>query len=313
MDLRRAGGRLAGTGRYRWRPRSGYAPACRYAAATSGSHSAATSAIATRAGAAPRRRCGNGAAPGIRVLGIESGDHALHGQCLVHRCGQTPKSCRSSGRPAPCRARRRSPRSASVRRCCRTPPARGPIRRCRCPARTARSRRRPRRPSPTTNRRAPAPVEHVARNAVRAARADQTGGELIEIGLADQHRARRPAGAAPPAHRVAGIGETRAGRGRRHPGDVDVVLHRERHAPQRAAARPLRLQSARRRARTASSGRRIIQIAGSAWARSAAMRRLRHLHRRQAATRAWSACSREARCRRISLNSGMTRRGAAPR
>ncbi len=63
------------------------------------------------------------------------------------------------------------------------------------------------------------------------------------------------------------------GRRGRQSGHVDVVLHRERHAPQARRPRRPSASSARAAARTAASGSRVIQIAGSACARSAAMAR----------------------------------------
>ncbi len=73
----------------------------------------------------------------------------------------------------------------------------------------------------------------VARNAVGRAHADQAGRELVEIGLADDDGA----GRAQPRHRggVAPrrVGEGRAGGGGRQAGDVDVVLHGDRHAVER--------------------------------------------------------------------------------
>ena len=88
-------------------------------------------------------------------------------------------------------------------------------------------------------------VEAVARHAVRRAHADQAGGELIEIGLADQNRA----GRAQPRYRGCvvrrHIGERRAtGRGGQA-GDVDIVLYRNGNAIQRKLRGILRAQSFR--------------------------------------------------------------------
>ena len=69
--------------------------------------------------------------------------------------------------------------------------------------------------------------------AIGAARADKTGRELVEIGLADQDRAR----VQQALHDEGGfggiIGEGRTGGGGRKPRDIDVVLDREGHAGQR--------------------------------------------------------------------------------
>ena len=76
-------------------------------------------------------------------------------------------------------------------------------------------------------------IEQVARRAVGRAHADQAGGELIEIGLADDD------GAGPPEPRDAGrvlarvVREGRAGGGGRQSRDVDIVLDRDRHAVER--------------------------------------------------------------------------------
>ena len=77
-------------------------------------------------------------------------------------------------------------------------------------------------------------IERVAARAVvRRPRADEPGGELVEVGLAHEHRARGEQlldhrGRA-PGH----VGELGAPGGGRHAGDVDVVLHRERHPRER--------------------------------------------------------------------------------
>ena len=85
-------------------------------------------------------------------------------------------------------------------------------------------------------------IERIARHAIGRAHADQAGGELVEVGLADDDGAGafepRDGGRVP-----AGIvGKRRAGGGRRQAGDVDVVLDRDRHAEQRPALRARRFQ-----------------------------------------------------------------------
>ena len=78
-------------------------------------------------------------------------------------------------------------------------------------------------------------IEQVARHAVGRAHADQAGGELIEVGLADDDRAGLPQ--ARDHGRVARglVGEGRTGRRGRQALDVDVVLDRDRNAVERAA------------------------------------------------------------------------------
>ena len=77
-------------------------------------------------------------------------------------------------------------------------------------------------------------IEQVARNAVGRAHALEPGGKLIEVGLADDDRARalepRDAGRVFIRH----IGEGGAGGGGRHPGDVDIVLDSHGDPVQRA-------------------------------------------------------------------------------
>ena len=113
-------------------------------------------------------------------------------------------------------------------------------RRCRCRARRAR-----RRAATTTAEPELEPplmrvgVAGAARPAVGRARADEAGGELVEVGLADADGAGgdqllRPRRRAPPA-----VGERRTGGGGRQPGDVDVVLDRERHTEQGQLGAPL--------------------------------------------------------------------------
>ncbi len=78
-------------------------------------------------------------------------------------------------------------------------------------------------------------IDGVQRHRMRRAHADEAGGELVEIGLAEHDGAglaqlRDDEGV---VCRV--IGEVRASRRGRHSGDVDIVLHRERNAPERPA------------------------------------------------------------------------------
>ena len=76
-------------------------------------------------------------------------------------------------------------------------------------------------------------VKRIAARAVRRTRAHQPGGELIEIGFADEHRA----GVEQTLHGVCGlrrlIGVRGTGRGGRATCDIDVVLDRKRHAVER--------------------------------------------------------------------------------
>ena len=100
--------------------------------------------------------------------------------------------------------------------------------------RNRRSRTRPARNQIGANR--------IDGNAIGRADADQTGGELVEIGLADDDGA----GRAQFCHRrriLRGrIGEGRAGRRGRQALRVDIVLHGNRHAIQRKRRRVLRGQ-----------------------------------------------------------------------
>ena len=76
-------------------------------------------------------------------------------------------------------------------------------------------------------------VERIARHPIGRAHADETGRELVEIGLADRDRA----GGAQPLHAgrvgLRRVGEGRARGGGRQAGDIDVVLDGERHAVER--------------------------------------------------------------------------------
>ena len=85
-------------------------------------------------------------------------------------------------------------------------------------------------------------IEQVARNAVGRAHADEAGGELVEIGLADDDGAGgfQPGDAGRVLARL--VGEGRAGGGGRQSLDVDIVLHRDRHAIEREAGIALRRQ-----------------------------------------------------------------------
>ena len=75
-------------------------------------------------------------------------------------------------------------------------------------------------------------IVDAARLAIGASRPHQAGGELVEVGLAHQDRARSDQ----PRHHLGRdrrrIGIGRTGRRGRQAGHVDIVLHRERHAGQ---------------------------------------------------------------------------------
>ena len=81
-------------------------------------------------------------------------------------------------------------------------------------------------------------VEWIARRAVGRARADEAGGELIEIGFANQNRP----GVEQPLHDCAadfgwGIGKFAASRGGGRSREIDIVLDRERDAVERLRRR----------------------------------------------------------------------------
>ncbi len=76
-------------------------------------------------------------------------------------------------------------------------------------------------------------IEYAAQHAVGTARADQTRGELIEVGLADYDRARPRQAFNDRSGALGPIGEFRTGRGRRKTCHIDIVLDRHRHAGQR--------------------------------------------------------------------------------
>ena len=80
-----------------------------------------------------------------------------------------------------------------------------------------------------------AAIERVARHAIGRAHADEPGGKLVEVGLADDDGARRLEArdqvASRPAHR-----QKRDSRPWWQARDVDVVLHRDRDAEERKVA-----------------------------------------------------------------------------
>ena len=103
-------------------------------------------------------------------------------------------------------------------------------------------------------------------HAIGRAYADEAGGELIEIGLADDDRAGRPQ----PRHtKGEACGASKRSPGRRRwcrAGGVDIVLDRERSrtsgCPQRPCRRGLRLPLS-----AAASSRRLMKRAGSSRSR----------------------------------------------
>jgi hypothetical protein len=76
-------------------------------------------------------------------------------------------------------------------------------------------------------------IEQIARNAIGRAHTDETGRELVEIGLAEDDRT----GRTQPRHgggvSCRAIAVSRARRRGRHALDVDIVLHRDRDAVKR--------------------------------------------------------------------------------
>ena len=79
-------------------------------------------------------------------------------------------------------------------------------------------------------------IESVPRHRIGRAHADQAGGELVEVGLADQQRAGGKRALDRGGAGLGRVGEGRTGgRGRQARG-VDVVLDGERDAPQRLGA-----------------------------------------------------------------------------
>ena len=174
-------------------------------------------------------------------------------QSMVGLAGTTPSVGRVPGAPF-------SPTTPHMRR--RAP---GRSRRCRCRARTctwpsATATAEPDEDPPGMS----AGSNGLRGRAVGRAGAHQAGGELVEVGLAHVERAGGlEPGRRPWPSRSRGAGRSgQAGRGDPS-GHVDVVLHRERHAPQRVAgARRVDQRLGRRRA-GASAGSTSIQIAGS--------------------------------------------------
>ena len=85
-------------------------------------------------------------------------------------------------------------------------------------------------------------ADRIDGDAVGRADADQTGRELVEIGLADDDGAGRAQFCDRRRILRGRIGESRAGRRGRQALRVDIVLHRDRHAIQRKRRRVLRGQ-----------------------------------------------------------------------
>ena len=103
-------------------------------------------------------------------------------------------------------------------------------------------------------------VEHLAAERAVAAllAVGDVGGELGQVDLAEDHRARRLAACATIVASLSGTecSSTIARRRRRHPGDVDVVLQQDRQPFERASdgVGPRRARSRRRRASLSASG-----------------------------------------------------------
>ena len=189
----------------------------------------------------PMTGCGGGSRRAPSAIGRENGSAsswpaitAIGPPGVVHRAGEHRDAVeRAAGRHhAP--GRHRADRRLQADDVVEARPARGPSPRCRCRARTPPARAPPPPPSPELD--PPGTmlgIDGVARHRIGRAHADQAGGELVEVGLADQQRA----GGEQPLHHVRvgvrRVGEGRAGGRGRQPGDVDVVLDGEGDAPQR--------------------------------------------------------------------------------
>ena len=174
---------------------------------------------------------------GIRVGVVIDGHHPADRQRLIHRAGEDRNRVdRPTGRHHPaCRDAadgRLQPHDIAQ-------PRRHPAGACGVGAKGERHNPRRHRTGRAGGRAARhiGRIEHVARHTIRAAHPHQPGGELVQIGLADQQRPRRQQ----MRHRrgvVAGrIGKRRTGRRGGQPCHVDIVLHRKRHPPKRATAR----------------------------------------------------------------------------
>ena len=101
-------------------------------------------------------------------------------------------------------------------------------------------------------------------DAVRRAHADQAGRELVEIGLAENERARRAQPRDGGRVLARPVGEGRARRRGRQAADVDVVLDRDRDAVERQRRVLPSAQAPAPRRRTSASSRSEMKIAGSA-------------------------------------------------
>ena len=96
------------------------------------------------------------------------------------------------------------------------------------PSANATSPARPPRPNPNSSRPEYSRVERVSRDAIWRPDARQTGGELVEVGLADQQGAGRDQSFDDRADLTETCRETGTSRGRRQTADIDIVLDRER-------------------------------------------------------------------------------------
>ena len=108
----------------------------------------------------------------------------------------------------------------------------------------------------------PARIRH---HPIRAAGADESGGELVEIGFAEHHRTRRAQGRHRGRIGLGYVGEPGTRGGGRQSGDVDVVLDREQHPGERPRT-PQRRRTLRSHvARWAQvDERRTVRTAGDA-------------------------------------------------
>lgn len=185
--------------------------AARYPPARSSAHSAPTPAIAPPAPApAPPPRTPGRQRPQIRIDRVIPPPSPVAPPAPDPPCAQTPRSCRHSGTPAPCPSPKHCRSAASARQYCRTPPAHAPRRKL-----------------------SAAPHTGCALQPGQWQAGPDWSCPGLQQPLHRRRRGRERIGIPPAPHRC------------RNPRHFDVVLRRNRHAPQGPPSRSLRLQRRR--------------------------------------------------------------------
>ena len=184
-----------------------------------------------RGGTAPRRPSAIGAREGI-VL-VLAGDHLVHGPGVVDGAGKDRDAVERAAGRHHALGRHRSHRRLEADDVVQARRHAARARRVGAERERHQAQRHGDGRARARSARHDGGIEGVPRHRIGRAHADEAGGELVEVGLADQQRAGGERALDRGGAGLGRVGEGRAGGRRRQAGGVDVVLDGEGDAPQR--------------------------------------------------------------------------------